>query len=668
MSKPAQLMQNMKYNTKMQIRKYFGKKVLLIGGKTCKFLVEDNYFNEMLIVECYENTLTSKMENRESLAKAFEEKRDLTIVDLTNVVEEVIKKQKTVDEVKIWIDSWKDLLKPPYNKEVLLLKIHRPEYYVVGTHVRKTVVNQYREVIDEIEQYFAECTGCFVTGFEDGYFSQKQKGKKVELYTFEEEYYWEIANRVWHYYRLKKNEFSDRPEMRYNIKRVKRLYKTLERKAFLKFLDPQILLECLLWYATPEFLNEYGSLIEKVEAELGRNCQIDEIESCFSKDASEKEQQFVAIMRVVDAFMREEFDASECDALPFFKAGLRCPQLLELMREMAAEKKESLGLQHKKVITFYNYGVFYPVLFERSEEEKERYLRELTADSKEKKVTLPFVVDIWGSCISRVNFNFDDEKTFVVDQYHFQVPPFVQKGQILYDKELISEYDVWYDRNTQNQLNGTVCTQIAGSSADWIVIDFFGLSSKRAYQYGGRVFVDYYGNIAKALGAEKVNMDAIPMDVLKDRVKEFAEFIKERYGTNIIFIHDTHQDLYISHENTVKEFVDADRNRFVTERLREIGNYFVSICDCYEIQMNDKVLADELGFMMLSPVHYEDVVYQDILDVIHTIIESKPEKKRWDELSTRTMISRDKRYKNTKKKELLPDRAWPIALLDVSEE
>ena len=103
-----------------------------------------------------------------------------------------------------------------------------------------------------------------------------------------------------------------------------------------------------------------------------------------------------------------------------------------------------LGLTHRKQITFQNYGAWFAFM---QTSDIKAFENAASALHYEKDILRPVVVDLWGSCISRTNLNFDDEKNFVTSIYLFQVPPFVETTPAKYDKQVIAKYtSSWYDQ------------------------------------------------------------------------------------------------------------------------------------------------------------------------------------------------------------------------------
>ena len=91
----------------------------------------------------------------------------------------------------------------------------------------------------------------------------------------------------------------------------------------------------------------------------------------------------------------------------------------------------------------------------------------------EKETLKPTVVDLWGSCISRTNLNFDDERNFVTSAYLFQVPPFVESTPVNYNKAAVKRLSSsWYDQIVQDELAGTYIKKLITSPGEWLLIDF----------------------------------------------------------------------------------------------------------------------------------------------------------------------------------------------------
>ena len=61
--------------------------------------------------------------------------------------------------------------------------------------------------------------------------------------------------------------------------------------------------------------------------------------------------------------------------------------------------------------------------------------------------------------------------------------------------------------------------------------------------------------------------------------------------------------------------------------IYDMSQYFVQLTNCYYINVAGSYLSDEIGFMGLEDVHYEDKCYEETLNYIRYIVKNTPKQK-----------------------------------------
>ena len=169
------------------------------------------------------------------------------------------------------------------------------------------------------------------------------------------------------------------------------------------------------------------------------------------------------------------------------------------------------------------------------------------------------------------------------------------------------------------------------SPGEWLLVDFFSLSSPRAHRIGDHYFTDFRGLIADALHAEKYSfLDDMPISELQRRLRIYAQALKQRYGSHIIMIQCKRQDTFLSQESEIKKFSDKviEKNKKANPLMYEMSQYFVQLTNCYYINVTGSYISDETGFMNLEDVHYQNACYEETLDYIRYIVKNKPKQKK----------------------------------------
>ena len=141
-----------------------------------------------------------------------------------------------------------------------------------------------------------------------------------------------------------------------------------------------------------------------------------------------------------------------------------------------------------------------------------------------------------------------------------------------------------YDQIAQDELSGTFMKKLNDSPGEWLLVDFFSLSSPRAHRIGDHYFTDFRGLIADALHAEKYSfLDDMPISEVQRRLRIYAQALKQRYGSHIIMIQCKRQDTFLSQESEIKKFSDKviEKNKKANPLMYEMSQYFVQLTNCY---------------------------------------------------------------------------------------
>lgn len=645
------------------------KTILLFGGRICEELSKRMSCSKQYEVIRKESMLSyHNFPDGIKKSDIYNCEYDLVIIDLQAVVEELIQETVPQEQVLMWITQFGEDMKQHFTADrVVMLHAFRPPYYVIENRLRVQSKEPYVELIRSVEEAFLCQCKCHVISLHNCYFSCKMYGKKLYMYGFEDEYYQEVVARIDSYLLLQNDIFDSRVNFAYSVGRFRRYFWTLEKKAFYLFLDASCILENLVLCSTPEFLAKYQSIILKLAEICGTNGEIAHYRTALKELPCNCKEEFANILEAFNAVQKKQYERADVDYLSLFTNGMRISSLLDELRAWAEVNLKTLGLVHRKQITFYNYGAYF--MWKR-EGNKESFHNASVAIERAQDIKIcdkPAVVDIWGSCVSRTSLNFDDERTLVTSAYYFQMLPFIETTPVSYEKTRIEECQTWYDNLVRKQLDGTSVAELEHSHADWLLVDFFSLSSQRIYCYQGRYFTDYYEKASKLLGVEKCSIKDIPANELLRRLKEFAEVVKKLYGTHIIFIQSIRQAAYITQELEIQEFADKEKNRKINQFVYELSRYFVSLTQCYYIDIANHFLADETGFMKLSEVHYENEYYEETLKLIHHIMEQEPEKHWYQFCSLEADQKRIARFRGKPGLEQIPVRKLPrIGLISIN--
>lgn len=330
------------------------KSIVLFGGRICEELNKRNLFPEQNYnVMRMETMLNAANFPDGSLPEEVRmEQYDFLVMDLQSAIEERISNTVSPDRMQEWIRRLAEEIKQRFPEErLLLLHVFRPPYYVIDDRIRVQTVKPYGELIREVEQAFLECCACHVISLHNCYFSRKPYGGKLALYSFEDEYYQEIVQRINAYLLEGRSVFGDGPDYSYGLDRFRRYFRTLETKAFYLFLDRSRILEDLVLYFTPEFLERYGDILVHLAKQAGTGREMGFYLPMTEGYGTERGEELAKILRAFDAVCKGEYQKTDVDYLYLFEKGMRSQPVLEELRKWAKDNLEAVGLKHPKQIT-----------------------------------------------------------------------------------------------------------------------------------------------------------------------------------------------------------------------------------------------------------------------------------------------------------------------------
>ena len=606
------------------------KSLLLFGGRICQELHRRNFFPDEYQITYIDKMLSTRnFPNAALPANATDLPYDFIVIDFQALIEECITRSLSQEEALTWMDKFSSDIALHFSaNQILLLHVFRPQYYIVKNRIRSKTANDYIPLILAIEQAFHDKIACHTISLHNCYFSFKPYGQKLALYRFEDAYYHEIVYRIDTWFQTQTDIFDTEPYFPYSLDRFLSYFDTLEKKAFNLFLDQTHILEDFVLCSSPEFLSKHQAALLYLANDNNTNQSIQVYLKKLQNQHFDSISELCQVLQAFDAVRRHKYNQKNIVYNCLFSNGFRIPSLLNAIQKWAKPQLNQLGLTHRKQITFQNYGAWFAFM---QTSDIKAFENAASALHYEKDILRPVVVDLWGSCISRTNLNFDDEKNFVTSIYLFQVPPFVETTPAKYDKQVIAKYtSSWYDQIAQDELSGTFMKKLNDSPGEWLLVDFFSLSSPRAHRIGDHYFTDFRGLIADALHAEKYSfLDDMPISELQRRLRIYAQALKQRYGSHIIMIQCKRQDTFLSQESEIKKFSDKviEKNKKANPLMYEMSQYFVQLTNCYYINVTGSYISDETGFMNLEDVHYQNACYEETLDYIRYIVKNKPKQK-----------------------------------------
>ncbi len=230
------------------------------------------------------------------------------------------------------------------------------------------------------------------------------------------------------------------------------------------------------------------------------------------------------------------------------------------------------------------------------------------------------LIDIFGVCTARDIFGLvPNEKLEVRKYYQLSFPPLFDDSD-LFKVNPISPDDVdqktGYGRRTAAaDINRTALTGLKESNAEWIIIDVRSVPKGLwEVSFGGETH--YYSgdvvdrkSIERSILAKNLEMKSFKK-VLYDDISNpdnyvdlFCNFLKERYGKNIILLEVKEAMWHLDKEGNVSFVQDSS----VEGRCRQMDDYFLKFMDrldCYYIRTPSNVICDSYHRFGVNYVHY----------------------------------------------------------------
>lgn len=482
--------------------------------------------------------------------------------------------------------------------------------------------------LDVFERRFAEKTNCHQIEATKYYFLQKT-GKGTVPFVYEFLAWQNLAELLKK--SLDKGELPKRQVFTdYSYRRYGMYFGNLN-KAFLDcFLEKGNFLDGFVRTCPGWFVQEYLELL--VAFRDGRQKQLSE---------DRKKALLEKLLLVYSCIMQEDYTEEKADYGLVFQYRLQIPSLLEFVRESLC--RTNLKIQPKQV-NYYNYGYYFFLL--QSNLAMEKTVRERAGRQAEFWKThganrKPVLLDVWGSCISRIPVNFN-EKELAANVYLFQVGPFgVYEEPQEYDPGLLSGNDPWRDSLFDIQFRHGMREVLAESGAEWMIADLYAVSCLSLYEYQRNLYV-LGKETARKLRAKKINicLNKEDRDFITKEIMAWAGYIKQRYGKKIILVKNRRSEAFIRADGNIAWFgswqENAERNKFTTE----LNEMLFRELDCYYIDLVDEFLSDELSYLELRPTHYENELYEEEGKIIEHIVKEHPLQKHYTTYGNRVRISR----------------------------
>ncbi len=562
---------------------------------------------------------------------------------------------------KPYMDRYLELIGTYFDADhIILVKSRCPLWYVTHTHVRRFKRKSrraYNRRIKELENYFVKKMDPYVVDIYSHYFIDYDNKKGVTMSTYEKPFYH-------HAKRIISTIIRTQPEQRVfsgqeyymRLGRFLKYYDNLFAKNNTGlFMDEDDFLDHLVLQLSREILIDYESDFVEMEA-----CSYGSIQEILDKHSFKFAQPLRECLKVVQAVEEGDIFRADTDYDLIFQHHLK---IVQPFTELVRTEWERQGLTTETLhVNQFNCSHYYQALAavrkgkaallkkcvsgigsNMEERHKVKMLvRNMKREAKDATAAYcramnryyePIPVDLWGSCITREILNEDDGR-FEIGKYAYRnCCLFAFDPPIPYDDRKFEDLSLFEDSNwrvgyIRSAFHKDLPEQLKKTQSKWLLLDFYDLICDIVEYEGGVLTADsevrglkFYKEIKEQ--CTLTSIDAIlDEDEIQRRFDRFIEFIRERYGSNIVWIKADVKLKFLDQERQLRPMRWHKREVLLEKRkfMDQWQKYFEKHMDCYVIDYARRYHADDLCVSGAFMVHYEKEFYERCYQALYEII------------------------------------------------
>lgn len=562
---------------------------------------------------------------------------------------------------KPYMDRYLELIGTYFDADhIILVKSRCPLWYVTHTHVRRFKRKSrraYNRRIKELENYFVKKMNPYVVDIYSHYFIDFDNKKGVTMSTYEKPFYY-------HAKRIISTIIRTQPEQRVfsgqeyymRLGRFLKYYDNLFAKNNTGlFMNEDDFLDHLVLQLSREILIDYESDFVEMEA-----CGYSSIQEILDKHSFKFALPLRECLKVVQAVEEGDIFRADADYDLIFQHHLK---IVQPFTELVRAEWERQGLTTETLhVNQFNCRHYYQALIaarkgkaaflkkcvsgigsNMEERHKVKMLvRNMKRETKDATAAYcramnryyePIPVDLWGSCITREILNEDDGRCEIGKYAYRNCCLFAFDPPIPYDDTKFEDLSLFEDSNwrvgyIRSAFHKDLPEQLRKSGSKWLLLDFYDLICDIVEYEGGVLTADsevrglkFYKEIKEQ--CTLTSIDAIlDEDQIKQRFDRFIEFIRERYGPNIVWIKADVKLKFLDQERQLQPMRWHKREALLEKRkfMDQWQNYFEKHMDCYVIDYARRYHADDLCVSGAFMVHYEKEFYETGYQALYEII------------------------------------------------
>lgn len=526
--------------------------------------------------------------------------------------------------------------------KIFVMEASLPPYFVAQFQLRNInkadYISEWKKsfkYIKKLEKTFISKTNATVIKLSQYYFVKKKAGYVVSFVRYEDLLYKDINQ--W-FYDYQNGVLRDKALFRFKLDRyIMYQYKTIHYKAFYRFISEEILIDKLLLSSPRQYLiDNYENimrlnvLVELQEKQLKNENLHDLVQ--MDKILTENFKKVVLALLVLQKSSIFE-EPSE-----FFKEMFKNSIVPNNVKREIRNYWSKYGI-NPNIITNHNAGYYYMKM--RGDSDAKGFIAD-------QAVVKPTLVDVYGSCIAYQTINeFISGATEVVhNNYYMHVPVYessefpVEHPEVTWEGEPADEFE----KNVRIQFEHQIEEDLKKSDATWCLVDLFSLIAPRTFLYKNFCFTDYGNKTWQKFDAQNIHpwngyyQKLLQSEDFLKRIEKWAEWLKKKYGDNIILINFKVSQYKIGDDNNLYyAYKNAKRKNEVIDKVYDLVRNWLN---CYCIDFGKEFLADDIGYSSSASIHYELDFYEVEATVIQNIIATKPEQKVYEVYPNTVRVNR----------------------------
>lgn len=518
------------------------------------------------------------------------------------------------------VDLYADALDPEFDPSIIM-----PEFvdYVksrfgsshiillrLGFDIRSVVRNQLRwgvdrnafnEKIDFLEQIFIELVSPIVIDVADYYLTDVSDLRGKESAILEPDFYRHARRLLKQIIYGSYRTYYFEPDEDIWIKRILKYYDNMcARKFFSWFVDDSYAGR-LITYTSQGFVSQFQSDIKKLH-----ELRINNEEDLEYADVSGS---IIDALRIIDTVNSGQLLESDNDLRLMYEYGFNlCEAYAGLLTDVLDYPVSKAEIPYAQKFT----------------DNREEYIS--------KYAHKKYNVDIWGSCISRTSIARDED--IVVANYVFKQPEILAFNPPM-EVELSDDMSLYENNRWRfNMLKGSFAhngvERLTKRGTGWIVVDLYDLICEVLKIGDDYLELDdfikrtYVYDQLNGAGYRSYLFDEVYDADAEEQFIRFTDFIKEKYGANIILVRIDLKDEYLDLDGNMQPLKADPLFKEKREYLTRFEDMFIERTGCHVIDIAQFYSASDafpLGGAHI--VHYEDAFYEECCERIRDVLEKK---------------------------------------------